>query len=33
MLEIHLMVPIPHSRAASSYIKETAKAEIAAGKR
>lgn len=32
MLEIHLMVPFRILRAASSYIRETAKAEIAAGK-
>jgi 3-oxoacyl-[acyl-carrier protein] reductase len=32
MLEIHLMVPFRILRAASSYIRDTAKAEIAAGK-
>ena len=32
MLEIHLMVPFRVLRAASSYIRETAKTEIAAGK-
>jgi 3-oxoacyl-[acyl-carrier protein] reductase len=32
MLEIHLMVPFRILRAASSYIRETSKAEIAAGK-
>jgi 3-oxoacyl-[acyl-carrier protein] reductase len=32
MLEIHLMVPFRILRAASSYLRETAKAEIAAGK-
>jgi 3-oxoacyl-[acyl-carrier protein] reductase len=33
MLEIHLVVPFRILRAASSYIRETAKKEIAAGKR
>lgn len=33
MLEIHLVVPFRVLRAASSYIRETAKKEIAAGKR
>jgi 3-oxoacyl-[acyl-carrier protein] reductase len=33
MLEIHLMVPFRVLRAASTYIRETAKKEIAAGKR
>jgi len=33
MLEIHVVVPFRVLRAASSYIKDTAKAEIAAGKR
>jgi 3-oxoacyl-[acyl-carrier protein] reductase len=32
MLEIHLMVPFRILRAASSYLRETAKSEIAAGK-
>src|SRR5581483_9198134 len=33
MLDIHLVVPFRILRAASGYIRETAKAEIAAGKR
>jgi 3-oxoacyl-[acyl-carrier protein] reductase len=33
MLEIHLVVPFRVLRAASTYIRETAKSEIAAGKR
>ena len=33
MLDIHLVVPFRMLRAASTYIRETAKAEIAAGKR
>src|SRR5215470_3377315 len=33
MLEIHVVVPFRVLRAASSYIRDTAKAEIAAGKR
>ena len=32
MLEIHLVVPFRVLRAASSYLRETAKREIAAGK-